>query len=266
MNYSDRIKRVIDFIHDHLDEELSVEQLGAVAGFSQYHFHRLFTACTGISVARLIQLMRLKRASFQLAFNSAYSITDIALDAHYENSESFSRAFKKAFGQTPSEFRASPAWQPWREKFSFQRRLESTAMDVEIIEFEETLVAALEHKGPSHTLYNTVSQFIEWRQANGLSPDSGKTYGIHYSDERVCEPEDYRVDICVSVDQPVADNSYGVVTKTIPAGRCARVRHLGSREHIAAANLVYEEWLPTSGEELRDFPIFFHYVNVGPGV
>lgn len=44
------------------------------------------------------------------------------------------------------------------------------------------------------------------------------------------------------------------------------MRHYGSREQIPAAEWLYGEWLPGSGEELRDFPFFFHYVNVGPDV
>ncbi|MFT7549609.1 MAG: AraC family transcriptional regulator [Candidatus Azotimanducaceae bacterium] len=42
--------------------------------------------------------------------------------------------------------------------------------------------------------------------------------------------------------------------------------HLGSRENVTAARYLYEEWLASSGEQLADFPVFFHYVNVGPNV
>jgi AraC family transcriptional regulator len=68
------------------------------------------------------------------------------------------------------------------------------------------------------------------------------------------------------VEQDVPPNLHGVVNKTIPGGRCAVARHFGSRADISAASYLYEVWLPHSGEELRDFPIFFHYVNVGPNV
>ena len=54
--------------------------------------------------------------------------------------------------------------------------------------------------------------------------------------------------------------------KAIPAGRCAVVRHLSSRESVSAATYLKTDWLPSSGETLRKFPIFFHYVNVGPQV
>jgi spermidine synthase len=57
-----------------------------------------------------------------------------------------------------------------------------------------------------------------------------------------------------------------MVAQRIPGGRCAKVRHTGSREFIPAVQWLYTEWLPASGEQLRDFPPFFHYVNVGPDV
>lgn len=97
-------------------------------------------------------------------------------------------------------------------------------------------------------------------------PGTGNTYGVHYTDPATTPPEDYQLDICVSVAEPIAPNPQGVITKTMPAGRCARVRHIGSRHYIHAADWIYREWLPKSGEELRDYPIFFHYVNVGPDV
>ena len=73
-------------------------------------------------------------------------------------------------------------------------------------------------------------------------------------------------DVGVSYEGPVEPNPQGVMAKEIPAGLCARIRHLGSRDHIAEAEYLYRDWLPASGRELRDFPIFFHYVNVGPDV
>jgi len=139
-------------------------------------------------------------------------------------------------------------------------------LQLELVEFPDTLIAALEHHGPEHLSYKTAQTFIDWRRANGYPPGRGMTLGIHYSDPVNTLPEDYRLDIAVTVDSPVAPNEFGVVTKSIPGGRCAKVRHLGSRDYVKPAQWLYREWLPASGEQLRDFPIFFHYVNVGPGV
>jgi AraC family transcriptional regulator len=122
----------------------------------------------------------------------------------------------------------------------------------------------LEHRGSPDSVYDTTRRFIEWRKANGISPASARTFGIHYNDHSIVRPEDYRIDICVSIDSDVRPNPQGVIAKIIPGGRCARIRHVGSREHIASAEYLFRSWLPTSGHTVRDDPPFFHYVNVGP--
>ena len=72
---------------------------------SPFHFHRQFAAYCGVPLGRYIQLLRLKRASYRLAFAPLDKVTDIALDAGFQHGESFSRAFKQTFGLTPSQFR-----------------------------------------------------------------------------------------------------------------------------------------------------------------
>ncbi|HEY0915351.1 MAG TPA: GyrI-like domain-containing protein [Solimonas sp.] len=139
-------------------------------------------------------------------------------------------------------------------------------MDVRIVEFPETPVAVAEHRGPPALEYQTSQRLIRWRIANGLSPHKHRTYGVHYTDPQAVVPEDHRVDFCVSHHGVVAPNAEGIVGKLIPACRCAVARHLGSRRHNTAAVHLYREWLPRSGERPGDFPIFFHYVNVGPDV
>src|SRR5690606_32956469 len=87
--------KVLDYIHAHLDEELSVDTLSRIAHFSRFHFHRQFSDYTGITVTRLVQMLRLRRASLQLVFNKRARITDIAFQAGFANAESFSRAFRR---------------------------------------------------------------------------------------------------------------------------------------------------------------------------
>ena len=264
--YAEKFNRVLDYIDQHLGEALSVEQLSRVANFSKYHFHRQFSEYAGITVFKYIQLMRLRRASYQLAFNVQVRIIDIALEAGFENPESFSRAFKQAFGQTPSEFRASPAWQPWHEKYQVPSRERRQVMEVKIVEFNQTEVAALEHRGAPTLVNDSVRVFIEWRKASQLSPvKTSKTFGIAYNDPATTEPDDFRFDICGSVTAAVPDNPQGVLNKLIPGGRCAVVRHVGPHNKIGeCAYYLYREWLPDSGEDLRDFPLFFHYLNLIP--
>lgn len=139
-------------------------------------------------------------------------------------------------------------------------------MTVQIVDFPETAVAALEHHGPAHLEHATVRKFIQWRIANGLSPDRHATYGLHYNDPAIVSFSAYRMDVCAAFDQPVEPNRTGVVNKVIAGGRYAMARHVGSREDIPAARYLRDVWLPASGETARPDPMIFHYVNVGPGV
>ena len=118
--YAERFQKVFKYIDQHLDEPISVSQLSEVAHFSAFHFHRQFTPYTGVPVFRYVQLMRLRRASYRPAFNRKERVIDVVLGVGFEAPESFARAFKNTFGQSPSEFREQPDWQAWHAKFTFQ--------------------------------------------------------------------------------------------------------------------------------------------------
>jgi len=264
--YAEKFNKVFDYIEKHLDEDLSVERLSQVANFSKYHFHRQFSEYAGINVFRYIQLMRLRRASYRLVFSEHTRIIDIALEAGFENPESFSRAFKNMFGQTPSQFRSKPEWQPWNEQYRIPPRKRNQTMQVNIVEFSGTKIAVLEHRGAPETVNDSVKVFIDWRKQSGLSPvNSSRTFGLVYDNPDTTPPEDFRFDICGEVGASVPDNPQGVINKLIPGGRCAVVRHHGSHNRIGeCAYYLYRDWLPNSGEDLRDFPLFFHYLNLLP--
>lgn len=268
LEYAKRMNRVLDYIAANLHEELTLDQLAQVAGSSKFHFQRQFAAYAGVTVAKLVRLMRFKRASYQLAFNPAYRIIDVALDAGFSSPEAFTRAFKSTYGQTPTEFRADPQWSSWIRQHAHPQPSGNEPMNVSISNFQETKVAVLEHHGSPQSLNASVARFIEWRRESGLSPvASSGTYGVPYADPEQCEPERWHFDICGAVAAEVPKNPQGVITKTIPGGRCAVVEHRGSTDAIGATvKRLYAEWLPSSGEQLRDFPCFFEYVERMPAV
>lgn len=140
-------------------------------------------------------------------------------------------------------------------------------MDVEIVEFPETEVAAIEHRGPPTLEHETARKLIAWKVEHRLfDPAKHRNYGVHYTDPHTTPPADHRVDFCISMEGEVSPNSYGVIKKVLPKNRCARARDVGSRANNTAAAFLYEKWLPRSGETPGDFPMFFHYINVGPNV
>lgn len=263
--YQDRIARVCDYINQNLNEPLALEAISDVAALSKYHFHRVFSAHTGMSVTRFIQLARLKRASFRLAFKKDMRIIDIALEASFESPEAFARAFKRTFTQSPSEFRVQPQWPQWHAQVNFPRQpLGDKTMNVKTVDFETTKIAYLEHIGPPENVLETAGKFIAWRKETGLSPvKSSNTFGIPHSDPNLTDPAEFRWDVCGSIEAEIPPNAYGVKNGHIPGGRCAVIRHHGSHNTLESSIYhVYRDWLPQSGEELRDFPCFFHYINL----
>ena len=262
--YIDRMERVCDYIKDHMDADLSVEQLSEVACFSKYHFHRQFSVYTGMTVARYIVMLRFKRAAQQLAYEPTKRIIDIALQASFESPESFSRAFKKSFDLTPSQFRQNPDWDAWRALYVRPIVERKFKMNVDIVDFDGAQVAVLEHRGPVLGLDASVEKFNAWRQSTPYSPAAtSRSFALVYDDPETTEPAQFRMDLCAEVEVTIDHNPQGLINKSIPAGRCAVLRHKGNLDNIGdKARHLYCNWLPESGEELRDFPCFFHYTNL----
>ena len=140
-------------------------------------------------------------------------------------------------------------------------------MEVRIVNFEETKVALIEHRGAPEHEYETVAKLVKWKLSKGLTDSNKfKNFGIHYSNPHTTSKEKYRVDFCLSVDFNVEENEYGIKNDFIPNLRCAVARDIGSRRDNKAIVYLIEKWLPKSNESIGNFPIIFHYVNVGPNV
>ena len=138
---------------------------------------------------------------------------------------------------------------------------------VRVTTFAATRVAKLEHHGSALRLGDSIRKFIEWRKANKLPPDLSGTFNIVHNDPDETPPEEFRFDLCAATDRPIAPNDAGVVEFLIPAGRCAVLRHRGSDDQLGRSIMhLYASWLPTSGEELRDFPLFMRRLKFFPDV
>ncbi|MGF6931476.1 AraC family transcriptional regulator [Paraburkholderia sp. UCT70] len=264
--YTKRFEAVLAYIDANLEGDLSVDALSRIANFSMFHFHRQFVAYVGVPVARYVQLMRLRRAGRRLASQASCPVLDAALDAGFDSPEAFSRAFKRAFGMAPRAFRRHPTWQFWSASFVVPYVSRKLTMQVKIVDFAETRVAALEHCGSPGLVNESARKFIDWRIQSGQSPvASSRTFGVPHGNPDTVPADEFRFDICGEIDEPVAPNLYGVRELVMPGGRCAVVRHAGSTDHIGETIYpVYRDWLPSSGEELQDHPLFFHYLSVYP--
>lgn len=107
--YHDRVNRVLDYIAEHLDGQLSLARLSAVSGYSPFHFHRIFQAVTGETLNSHVRRVRLEKAARLMKASPRKRITDIAIESGFAGTAEFSRAFKKHFDRTASSWdRRSP--------------------------------------------------------------------------------------------------------------------------------------------------------------
>ncbi len=263
MSYKERVDRVIDFIGKHLDEELELDELCRIACFSKYHFHRLFTAYTGLPLMNYIKWLRLKRAAHQFIVHKEETIINIALDAGFESHESFARAFKQVCGQSPSQFRRERNWESFENPPQPMHIKGEKIMTITIKELPAKRVAVMEHHGDPMRLSDTLDKLITWAKAQpiNLKPKAGEAFGFGYHDPREVKPEEFRFDLALSVPQDFKLNDQ-VTERTLPAGRYAVTMHKGSRDNIGGTIYsIYRDWLPQSGEELGDLPCIFCYYN-----
>ncbi|MEO6360975.1 MAG: AraC family transcriptional regulator [Sphingomicrobium sp.] len=273
-HYQARMQRVLDHIDQHLDGALDVATLSGVAAFSKHHFQRQFSATFGIGVGRYVQLARLKRASYRLAFRQSEPVIEIALDSGYEGPEAFARMFRERIDQSPTQFRREPQWNSWHAAFAPLHQARSKHMtktfdkeSVTIIDFPATPVAMMEHWGDPKAVGATIRRFIDWRKGAGLPPGTSETFNIFHCDPDETPADEFRLDICAATGRAIEPNDQGVTEGLIPGGRCAVLRLTGSSDDLrSASHFLYGEWLAASGEEPRDFPFFVQRVAFMPDV
>lgn len=263
MNYHQRLSKVIDYIGQHLDEDISLEQLSNTFSISKFHFHRLFTAYTGLSLQQYIRWLRLKRAAHQLITDKSQSIINIAINAGFDSHEAFSRAFKKTCGMSPNQFRHEHNWSFW-EKSPYCLPDESEKhMKVEIRNINKIRLAMVEHRGDPNYIADSVNKLITWSraQAINLKPKAGDAFAFGYDDPKTTPASEFRMDLGIKVPENLKVDG-PVVEKFIPAGRYAVTMHKGSRDKLGdTVYPLYREWIPQSGEELGDLPCIFCYYN-----
>jgi len=269
-NYRKRMVRVLEHIARHPDDDLGLDTLADVAAFSKFHFHRQFRAYFGLSLHRFVRLSRVRQAALSLGLRADMSVTEISLSAGFQSPDAFARAFREEFGCTPSAFRKAPDWFAWHAAIAPHDNVRKlTAMgqykqeDVSIIELDEIPILVMPHDGPAQTLPQTVARFISWRKAARFSPDRSRTFTLYHGDPD-CDGVPTCIELACSAPATIVADE-GMAKAIIPAGRYARLLVRGPHDDLEhPANWLYEEWLPASGEELRDFPLLCERSRIGP--
>lgn len=107
MHAWEQIQITVDYIEEHLSEEIKIDNLAELASLSQVYYQRLFSRLVKRPVNEYVKLRRLAKASEEM-LDKNKRILDIALDVGFSSHETLTRAFKDAYGMTPEEFRANP--------------------------------------------------------------------------------------------------------------------------------------------------------------
>lgn len=109
MDQAGIIRDLLIWLEGHLDQPLSLDNVAAKAGYSKWHLQRMFKDVTGHAIGAYIRARRLSKSAVALRL-TARPILDIALQYRFDSQQTFTRAFKKQFSQTPALYRRSPEW------------------------------------------------------------------------------------------------------------------------------------------------------------
>ena len=101
------VRRMQDYIHDHLSEEISMADLAKAASFSPWYARRIFIRYLGMTPAVYIRRLKLSRSALRLRDESS-QILDVAMDMGYGSVDGYQRAFRREFGINPKEYSSSP--------------------------------------------------------------------------------------------------------------------------------------------------------------
>ncbi|HBC4832674.1 TPA: AraC family transcriptional regulator [Enterococcus faecalis] len=140
------LNQAMDYIEEHLTEEVSFDELAKKTGISVYHFKRTFSFIAGMSLAEYIKKRRLAEAN--LALLAGEKVTDVAFKYGYQSIEGFSRAFRDWSGQAPSEVMKTQIQKTF-PKFSFYIDIKGgQSMDVKLIEKPAFQIVGVSQKVP----------------------------------------------------------------------------------------------------------------------
>jgi AraC family transcriptional regulator len=266
-DYYQRIVRTLLYIQNHLDDDLELERVAAVAAFSRFHFHRIFRGLVGEPLKEHVRRLRLERAAQRLKRQDT-PVTGIALEAGFETHESFTRAFGAMFGVSPSAYRA--AHRPPPEAASgthlgdvagYHPPTYGELLAVEVTERQPISVVFLRHVGPYSQVGATWGRLMAWAGMRGLLGPHTRPIGIVHDDPDITPEGKIRYDAAVPVTGAVQPEGEFGITE-IPGGNYAVVQHLGSYESLSNTyQRFFGGWLPKSGRELRDAEAFEEYLN-----
>ncbi|CAN7346811.1 AraC family transcriptional regulator [Variovorax sp. LjRoot84] len=281
--YVARINRVIDHIDAHLADPLDLATLAGVAHFSSWHFHRVFQAMAGETLADCVRRRRLEVAAARLLGLPPEPVLAIALDVGFGSAAVFTRAFNAHFGVTPTDWRRG-AYRSWAERHRIELgkihqadrkahqavaeafrqderswpkgpvpRSGDSEMKIELKTLPEVRVAYMRQVGPygDSGITRTWQRFAAWCGEHGLMEPRRTMYGVSHDNPDVTPPAKCRYDACIEVGEGFRlEGEIGV--QTVGGGRYACTEFTGPSTEIHTAWMNLCDWLPGSGYQPAD--------------
>ncbi|MCH9814120.1 MAG: AraC family transcriptional regulator [Epsilonproteobacteria bacterium] len=254
------IEKVIKYIETHIHESMDIEQLAKVAGYSPYHFSRIFKQETGENIAAMIKRLKLACGVKQL-LNLDMPITEVGQETGYETPSSFNKVFKQTFGCSPSEYRK-------HRQHNLQEAKAKLNGTPEIIKLNEKFILCYrvlgEYGDAAYMSWKTLITYLSINQkelASSLFSSELERYGICYDLPNITQEHMMRYEACVVTPKKLENLPQGFYIKTIPKGRYAKYRYEGSYNDLYEVSPRFYGWVQAQNESLTHFPLLERYCD-----
>jgi AraC family transcriptional regulator len=255
--YAPRMRKVIEHVYDHLDAPLDLNALADIACLSPHHWHRVYHAMHGETMAQTVKRLRLHRAAGHLAHTDR-PIAQIARDAGYPTLASFNRTFKSLYGLPPARYRAAGQHSQFATPYTTDT---SPGFQVTVQERPAQALLGVPHRGSFMAIGRAFDLLYARIAAAGLGRPGMRMLALYFDDPAVVPEAELRSFAAVAgCARPVAD--IGLVDSTTAAGRYAVLDYIGPYASMRAAyDWLYGTWLPRSGHEPAGGPLVEEYFN-----
>jgi AraC family transcriptional regulator len=268
------VHRAIDYVQAHLGGPVVLEDVAHAAGFSPFHFHRVFKGLMGETLHAFTQRQRLERALTMMSRTGAGTLTEIALATGFASSSDFSRAFKQRYGVPPSRFDVGALRDSRRAELlaSLEQAGRRPALDrlppdtnpdgfqARLRELPPRVLAYIRVHDPYHGdgVVRAAERLVAWAEARGDADN--RWYGYQWEDPDITPLAQCRYDIAVEVDDVRAQGEIGRLA--LPAMLVAEVELAGDVAlELRALDWLFTTWLPRSGRVPADQPCFEAFVG-----
>ena len=254
-SYEDRLSRVTGYIYDHLDDDLDIERLADVAAMSPWHWHRIYHAMRGETVAATVKRLRLQRAATLLA-QTKTPIAEIAIRSGFSGAPAFTRAFAEAYGLPPAKYREEGSHTDFPAGTLHPPR---RSWAIEIKALPELPALAMPHIGSYMQIGRAFETLFGALAARQAMPNPIRMIGIYGDDPTTIAEDKLRSHAALIGD---ADAAAPVERHILRGGDYAVLRHKGPYADMRPAYLwLFGTWLPQSGREAADAPVLEEYLN-----